>query len=100
MDPSTPDLAGLFISGGGISGAIAGLRSTGMAGRIVAVGYEMIDVTRTALLDGTLTFLIAHPLKRLADETIAGMVQAVSSAGQSGAFTTVLPFEIFTRENL
>jgi LacI family transcriptional regulator len=95
-----PDLVGLFISGGGISGAIAGLRSTGMAGRIVAVGYEMIDVTRTALLDGTLTFLIAHPLKRLADETIAGMVEAVSSAGQSGAFTTVLPFEIFTRENL
>jgi LacI family transcriptional regulator len=95
-----PDLVGLFISGGGISGAIAGLRSTGMAGRIVAVGYEMIDVTRTALLDGTLTFLIAHPLKRLADETIAGMVQAVSSAGQSGAFTTVLPFDIFTRENL
>jgi LacI family transcriptional regulator len=95
-----PDLVGLFISGGGITGAIAGLRSTGMAGKIVAVGYEMIDVTRTALLDGTLTFLIAHPLWRLADETIAGMVQAVSSAGQSGAFTTVLPFEIFTRENL
>jgi hypothetical protein len=58
-----------------------------LAGRLRlmrAVGYELIDVTRAALLDGTLTFLIAHPLERLADETIAGMLRAVSSAGRIG----------------
>jgi LacI family transcriptional regulator len=95
-----PDLVGLFISGGGITGAIAGLRSAGMAGKIVAVGYELIPVTRAALLDGALTLLISHPLGRLGDETIDGMIQAVSTAGRNGTLSTVLPFEIFTRENL
>ena len=95
-----PDLVGLFISGGGISGAIAGLQSTGAAGRIVAVGYELMDVTRAALLDGTLSFLIAHPLDRLARQAIDRMTQAVATGSSTGTFTSVLPFEIYTRENI
>jgi LacI family transcriptional regulator len=47
---------------------------------------------RPALLDGTLTFVISHPL--------AGMVRAVSTPSEGGNFTTILPFEIYTRENI
>ena len=46
-----PDLAGLYISGGGISGALAALRTSGRAGSMVVVGYDLTDVTRAALLD-------------------------------------------------
>lgn len=95
-----PDLAGLYVAGGGISGAIAGLRSTGAAGRVVVVGYELMDITRDALLDRTVTFIIGHPLPGLARETIDRMLQATSKADRGGNYTCVLPFEIFTRENI
>lgn len=95
-----PDLRGLYVAGGGISGAIAALRNTGMAGKIVLVGYELMNVTREALLDGTMTFAISHPLPRLADEALAGMVRAVNGKAGAGNYTSVLPFELYTRENI
>jgi len=95
-----PDLSGLYVAGGGITGAIAALRASGRAGSLVVVGYELMDVTREALLDGTLTFVIAHPLARLANEVMAGMVRAVSAPNEGGNVTTILPFDIYTRENI
>ncbi len=95
-----PDLTGLYISGGGISGALAALRASGSAGRITAVGYELMDTTRAALLDGTLTFVISHPLPRLAKEAISGMMRAAGSRGDTANYTSIVPFEIFTRENI
>jgi LacI family transcriptional regulator len=95
-----PDLSGLYVAGGGITGAITALRSTGRAGSLVVVGYELMESTRPALLDGTLTFIISHPLARIAQETLAGMIRAVSAPNESGSFTNILPFEIYTRENI
>jgi len=95
-----PDLRGLYVAGGGITGALAGLRTTGIAGKVTVVGYELMDVTRQALLDGTMTFVISHPLSRLADEAVAGMIRAVNAKPGTGNYTCVLPFDIFTRENI
>jgi LacI family transcriptional regulator len=64
------------------------------------VGYELMDVTREALLDGAMTFVISHPLARLAEEALSGMVRSVKARGGDGNFTSVLPFEIYTRENI
>ena len=93
-----PDLAGLYISGGGISGALAALRASGRAGSMVVVGYDLMDVTRAALLDGAMTLVISHPLDRLAREAIDGMVRACANPGSNQ--TSIVPFEIYTRENL
>ena len=79
---------------------IAGLRSSGRAGKVVLVGYELMDTTREALLDGTMTFVIGHPLPKLADVTLAGMMRAASGKMEAANHTSVLPFEIFTRENI
>ncbi len=95
-----PDLAGLYVSGGGITGALAALRDRGRSGKLVVVGYEVMPVTRDALLDGTLSFVISHPLARLASETIRSMIAAVTGLPEVTTITTVLPFEIYTRENL
>ena len=95
-----PDLRGLYVAGGGISGAIAALRATGKAGKVMLVGYELMDITKQALLDGTMTFAISHPLNRLADEAVAGMVRSVKTRGGDSNFTSILPFEIYTRENI
>ncbi|KAF0114928.1 MAG: LacI family transcriptional regulator [Rhodobacteraceae bacterium] len=93
-----PDLAGLYISGGGVSGTLAALRASGRAGSMVVVGYDLMDVTRAALLDGTMTLVISHPLARLAREAIDGMVRACTAPGSNQ--TSIVPFEIYTRENL
>lgn len=95
-----PDLQGLYVAGGGISGALAALRSTHAAGNVKVVGYELMDITRQALLDGTMNFVISHPLDRLADAAIAGMISAASARSKQGNYTSVLPFDIFTRENI
>ncbi len=94
------DLVGLFISGGGISGATAALRASGRASDIVAVGYDLMDVTRTALLDGTLNFLISHPMTRLGEAAISAMVQAFDGGADFPPSTISLPFDIYTPENL
>ena len=95
-----PDLVGLYVAGGGISGVIAALRASGRAGKVVVVGYELMDITRSGLLDGALTFVISHPLDRLANEALSRMVRAVNVKSNEGNYTCILPFEIFTRENI
>lgn len=95
-----PDMVGLYITGGGISGALTALRDNGMSGSLVVVGYEFMEITRSALLDGTLTFVIAHPLRKMADAAIGGMIAALSSREDAPAQTSIVPFEIYTRENI
>jgi len=94
------DLKGLFISGGGASGALAALRESGRGKEIVAVGYELTEATRAALLDGTLNFVIAHPLGLLAKEALAAMIQAIDGGPSFPPQSISLPFEIYTPENL
>lgn len=93
-----PDLVGLYISGGGISGVLAALRSSDKANKMVVVGYDLTEVTRAALLDGTMTLVISHPLARLARDAINGMIRACANPGSN--HTSIAPFEIFTRENI
>lgn len=93
-----PDLVGLYVSGGGISGALAALRTAGRAGQIVVVGYDLTDITRAALLDGAMTFVISHPYARLAREAIDGMMRACLTPGSNQ--TSIVPFDIYTRENI
>ncbi|WP_349959289.1 LacI family DNA-binding transcriptional regulator [Rhizobium sp. ZPR3] len=95
-----PDLAGLYVAGGGISGVLAALRTTGRAGTLAVVGYELMDNVKAALLDGTLTLSIAHPLTRLAGETMKGMVMATGAKAENASYTKIVPFDIYTRENV
>jgi LacI family transcriptional regulator len=95
-----PDLLGLFVSGGGITGAAAALRESGRAREIVTVGYDLTDVTRAGLLDGTIDFLISHPLQTMAHEAIAAMIRAFEGGPEFPPQSISLPFEIYTPENL
>lgn len=95
-----PDLVGLYVAGGGISGALVAIKNSDRAGKLVMVGYELMDNTRRALMDGTLTFVIAHPLRRIADEVTAAMIHAVTTRREPANHTSIIPFEIYTRENI
>ncbi len=94
-----PDLAGLYITGGGISGAIAALRAHGSAGKMVVVGDELTTITRAALLDGTLTLVISHPLDRMARDLIRGMTKAATTR-HGGNWSSVTAFDMHNRENI
>lgn len=95
-----PDMCGLFISGGGITGALTAVREADRGEDFIVVGYELFDATRAALIDGTLTLVISHPLMRLAQRTISTMIQARDLSQQAGAQREILNFEIYTSENV
>lgn len=92
-----PDLVGLYLSGGGITGAMEAIAASGRAGKLVVVGHEMMEPTRTGLIDGVLTMVIAHPTARMIDEAIDAMRGA--AAGQPPG-QRLIGFDIFTAENI
>ncbi len=95
-----PDMCGLFISGGGITGALAALRDRKPDDGFVSVGYELFETTRAGLIDGTLTLVISHPLRAFASETIEAMIRAKKAGPDAGTQNVTLGFELYTRENL
>lgn len=95
-----PDLCGLFVSGGGITGALSALRETPKREDFVAVGYDLFDETRAALIDGTLTMVISHPTGAFARETIDTLIKAKRIGTEAGAQRVALGFEIYTSENV
>lgn len=95
-----PDLCALYICGGGITGAIAGLRSTPKRKDFVAVGYELFDETRAALIDGTLAMVISHPMERFAKETLATLMLAKEAGPEGGAQRVTFGFDIFSPESI
>ncbi|MEQ8368782.1 MAG: LacI family DNA-binding transcriptional regulator [Roseicyclus sp.] len=95
-----PDLCGLFVSGGGITGALSALRDTPKRDDFVAVGYELFDETRSALIDGTLTMVISHPLEAFARETVSTLIKAKKIGISAGAQRVALGFDIYTAENV
>lgn len=92
-----PDLAAIYISGGGITGAMEAIAASGRGGKLVTVGHELIEQTRAGLMDGLLNLVIAHPLAKLAQEAIAAMCDAARGqpAGQH-----LVGFDIYAPENI
>lgn len=95
-----PDLAGLYIAGGGITGTLAALRNSDRAGKLAVICFDMMENTRAALIDGTITLVISHPLRRLADLVIDGMIRAAAAQDPAANYTNIVPFELCTRENI
>ena len=92
-----PELAGIYICGGGITGVMDAVAASGRAGKLVVVGHELMEPTRAGLMDGVLTLVIAHPIARLAAEAVAAMREA--AAGKPPG-QRLIGFDIFTGENI
>lgn len=95
-----PDLLGLYVSGGGLSGVLAALRDGKRANNVVTIGYDLTDTSREALIDGSLNLVISHPLEALAREAIKGMILAATTERGSPLSAVQLPFDLFTSENV
>lgn len=95
-----PDMCGLFVSGGGITGALGALRGADIPKEFVSVGYELIEATRKGLIDGTLTMAISHPMAAIARRTIDVLTTAKTVDGRGVVPNTTLGFEIHTSESI
>lgn len=93
-----PDLVGFYVAGGGMEGAIAALREEQKAGQLIVVCNELTADSRDALLDETITMVIATPLIELAQTLYTQMANALE--GQAPSSQSLLAFEIYTSENL
>jgi LacI family transcriptional regulator len=95
-----PDIKGLFVAGGGISGAMNALRRLGGATGIITVAHQLMDNTRSGLLDGTLSMVLNDPLDKMSREAVNIMIRGCTQPEERGRSTSILPFEIYTRENI
>lgn len=95
-----PDIRGLYVLGGGITGALAAIRASGLAGKLVTVGHDLMDTTKAGLLDSSLTVVISHPFDTIARATVAATIRAKKSGPEGGSQSVLVPFEIFTSQNL
>lgn len=95
-----PDLKGLFISGGGMAGVLDAVKGANLSDDFIAVGYELTEVTKNALLENILTMVISHPLREVAKQTIQSLINAKKSNGLAREQPLMLPFKIHTSENI
>ncbi len=69
-----PDVAGLYLAGGGMEGAIQALREVRRPGEVSLVVNELTPESRSALRDGYVTMVIATPVRRICSD-LTGMVK-------------------------
>jgi hypothetical protein len=98
----TPDLVGLFIAGGGKSGVLRGLRedTSGLAKTLNVVGLDLTPQARSGLLDGVVDVILSHPIMPLAETTVELLASVTAGETNGEPVQRVLPFEIYTPENL
>lgn len=97
---TSPNVVGLYVAGGGLSGALDAIRDVKPERLPTVVGHELSSAHTQGLLDGTLTMLLANQVDRLASETIDAMIRAASDRNAEMRYERILPFVTYTRENI
>jgi LacI family transcriptional regulator len=89
------------MAGGGKSGVLRALRENmDRAGNLVVVALDLTPKTRAGLLDGFVDVILSHPFKSLAETAVELLVSATSGQANGEPVQRLLPFEIYTPENL
>lgn len=95
-----PSLAGVYVSGGGINGAMAALREMDRQHAVLLIGHDLMSSTKSGLLDGTLSLVIGHPFEQIGTEAIAACRRAKAGGPDAGSQRFYVPFSLYTRENI
>jgi LacI family transcriptional regulator len=69
-----PNLAGLYVAGGGMEGAISAIREACGPGVLVLIVNELTPESRKGLQDGVVTIVIGTPVRQIAADLIDLMV--------------------------
>lgn len=101
-----PDIAGFYVAGGGMEGAIKALREEIEEGRFPDAGgpavvvNELTPDSTTALQDQVVTAVIATPLRELAAALVELMINTVRSGPAEAPGQLFLPLGLHVPESL
>ncbi len=95
-----PDLAGLYICGGGQEGVIAAARDEPRSRGIAIVCNELTADARAGLIDGVLTAVISTPTALLAERAVAAMEAAITAPQETVSSPIYVPFELYLPTNI
>lgn len=94
-----PDIAGIYVPGGGIEGIVEALRERQEPHKVAVVAMDLFTETREALHEGLIDMVLATPVTAVAEGVVDAMLSRLESDG-TGAQRATLPFAILVAENL
>ena len=82
--------------------AASGLRedTSGLAKTLNVVGLDLTPEARSGLLDDVVDVILSHPIKPLAETTVELLASVTAEETNGELVQRLLPFEIYTPENL
>jgi LacI family transcriptional regulator len=97
-----PDLKGIFVNGGGISGVLRAVRELPpeRQRQIRIVCSDIGPETRKGLSEGLITASLSHPLDKMPQELIEVMLRRLDSGDTMSVEQRIVPFEILTPESI
>jgi LacI family transcriptional regulator len=97
-----PDLVGIYVGGGGISGVLRAIRELPLERRndIRIVCRDIGHETRKGLNEGLITAALCHPMEKISDELIDVMLSLVGRRETGSIIQRIVPFEIITPESV
>jgi LacI family transcriptional regulator len=95
-----PDIAGFYVAGGGMEGAIAALREISSECLPSVVVNELTADSIAALQDHMITAAIATPLEKLCEELVSMMTNTVLSGPSDTPGQLFLPFDLHVPESV
>lgn len=99
---SEPELRGLFVNGGGISGVLRAMRELPAERQrlIHVVCRDIGPETRKGLSEGLITASLCHPLEKMSQELIEVMLRRLEAKDTASIEQRILPFDILTPESI
>lgn len=97
-----PDLRGIFVNGGGISGVLRALRELAPDRQrmIRVVCSDIGPETRKGLSEGLITASLCHPLDKMPQELIDVMLRLIERRDAASIEQRIVPFDILTPESI
>jgi LacI family transcriptional regulator len=97
-----PDLRGIFVNGGGISGVMRVMRELPRERQreIRIICRDIGPETRKGLSEGLITASLCHPLDKLPQELIEVMLRLIERRDTASIEQRIVPFEVLTPESI
>jgi len=95
-----PDLAGCYVAGGGMEGAVSAMRATAPERRPVMICNELTPLSSAALAEKTITMVIHTPVHDISREVVRLMALSLSGKGAARIADCFLPFGIHLPESI
>ena len=96
---TTDELVGIYNVGGGATGVLRAIEETPLSRRLAYACHELTPSTRAGLSAGVIDVVLAHDVPELARSAL-NMLVDLKNAPTGRKQSSIVPFEIYTSENI